>query len=190
VPSGEADIRLVDVVVSKPHRVHGGVVQYDSGRATPSGFERTGSLNTPPTVLLNAVANLRAKHMRGRGRLAEYLSKLDSLPDFTREAAGLDARFSAAYDHRKGAATCEECVRLKLRSRSRAAEARVCSALRHDCIRQSGDEERGGTRPGQRRARRLALLRDGSGGSDEQLPVSGHPRHLRLRRLAQEQAVA
>jgi hypothetical protein len=77
--------------------------------ATPSGFERTGSLNTPPTVWLNAVANLRAKHMRGRGRLAEYLSKLNSLPDFTREAASPDALFSAAYGHKKGAATCKEC---------------------------------------------------------------------------------
>jgi nucleoside phosphorylase len=108
VPSEEADIRLGDVVISKPHKTHGGVVQYDSGKATPSGFERTGLLNTPPTVLLNAVANLRAKHMRGRGRLAEYLIKLDSLPDFTREAAGPDALFNAAYDH-KGGATCKQC---------------------------------------------------------------------------------
>jgi nucleoside phosphorylase len=59
VPSEEADVRLGDVVVSKPHKVHGGVVQYDSEKATPSGFERTGSLNTPPTILLNAVTNLR-----------------------------------------------------------------------------------------------------------------------------------
>jgi nucleoside phosphorylase len=109
VPSEEADIRLGDVVISKPHNAHGGVVQYDSGKATPSGFERTGSLNTPPTVLLNAVANLRAKHMGGRGRLAKYLSKLNRLPDFTREAAGPDALFNAAYDHKKGAATCKEC---------------------------------------------------------------------------------
>jgi nucleoside phosphorylase len=108
VPSEEADIRLGDVVVSKPHTTHGGVVQYDSGKATPSGFERTGSLNTPPTVLLNAVANLRAKHMRGRGRSAEYLSKLDSLPDFTREAAGPDTLFEATYDH-EGGATCRQC---------------------------------------------------------------------------------
>jgi nucleoside phosphorylase len=108
VPSEEADIRLGDVVVSKPHNTHGGVVQYDSGKATPSGFERTGSLNTPPTVLLNAVANLRAKHMRGRGRLGEYLSKLDSLPDFTREAAGSDTLYATTYDH-EGGATCKQC---------------------------------------------------------------------------------
>lgn len=52
VPSTEADIRLGDVVVSQPHRVHGGVVQYDSGKTTLIGFERTGSLNSPPHVLL------------------------------------------------------------------------------------------------------------------------------------------
>jgi nucleoside phosphorylase len=108
VPSEDADIRLGDVVVSKPHKTHGGVVQYDSGKATPSGFERTGSLNTPPTVLLNAVANLRAKHMRGRGRLGEYLSKFDSLPDFTRDAAGTDILFEAEHDHKEGP-TCKQC---------------------------------------------------------------------------------
>jgi nucleoside phosphorylase len=108
VPSEEVDIRLGDVVVSKPHNTHGGVVQYDSGKATPSGFERTGSLNTPPTVLLSAVANLRAKHTRERGRLGEYLWKLDSLPDFTREAAGSDTLYAMTYDH-EGGATCKQC---------------------------------------------------------------------------------
>jgi nucleoside phosphorylase len=46
VPSAEADIRLGDVVVSQPHKMHDGVVQYDVGKTTPSGFERTGSLNS------------------------------------------------------------------------------------------------------------------------------------------------
>jgi nucleoside phosphorylase len=108
VPSEEADIRLGDVVVSKPHDVHGGVVQYDSGKATPSGFQRTGALNTPPMVLLQAVANLTAKHMRGKGRLLEYLSKLDSLSNFSREAAGSDTLFKVEYDH-VGSATCAKC---------------------------------------------------------------------------------
>jgi nucleoside phosphorylase len=59
-------------------------------------------------VLLNAVANLRAKQMRGRGRLLEYLSKLDSLSDFSREAAGSDTLYKVEYDH-VGSATCGEC---------------------------------------------------------------------------------
>ncbi|KAH7374318.1 nucleoside phosphorylase domain-containing protein [Pyrenochaeta sp. MPI-SDFR-AT-0127] len=52
VPSAERDIRLGDVVVSRPHKIFGGVVQYDAGKTTPSGFERTGSLNAPPRFCL------------------------------------------------------------------------------------------------------------------------------------------
>ncbi|KZM25138.1 ADP binding [Ascochyta rabiei] len=109
VPSDEADVRLGDVVVSKPYQTHGGVVQYDFGKATINGFERTGALNTPPMVLLNAVSNLRAKHLRGRGKLLEYLSKLDSLPDFSRNAAGLDRLFEVDYEHAGKGATCLKC---------------------------------------------------------------------------------
>jgi|SRR5690242_4275225 len=109
VPCEEADVRLGDVVVSKPHKTHGGVVQYDLGKATVSGFERTGALNTPPTVLLNAVANLQARQMRGKCRLLEYLSKLDNLPDFRREAAGLDTLFKAEHEHVGRGLTCGKC---------------------------------------------------------------------------------
>ena len=109
VPSEEADVRLGDVVVSKPHKTHGGVVQYDLGKATASGFERTGALNTPPTVLLNAVANVRSKQMRGKSRLLEYLSKLNSLAHFSREPAGLDVLFEAEHKHAGKGATCVQC---------------------------------------------------------------------------------
>ena len=95
-------------MVSKPHTVHSRVVQYDSGKATLSGFKQTGHLNTPPTILLNAVAILRAKHMRGRGKLIKYFSKLNSLPEFRWEAASLDTLFAAKYNH-KGGATCNKC---------------------------------------------------------------------------------
>lgn len=108
VPSEEADVRLGDVVVSKPYDTHPGVVQYDSGKATESGFKRTGVLQMPPIVLLNAVANLQAMRLRGKGRLLEYLSKLVSLPQFSRETAGDDLLFEAEYDH-MGGATCGMC---------------------------------------------------------------------------------
>ncbi|KAH8730737.1 TPR repeat protein, partial [Phaeosphaeriaceae sp. PMI808] len=108
VPSEEVDIRLGDVVISKPLKAHSGVVQYDSGKATPSGFERTGSLNAPPTVLLGAVAKMQANHMRGVSSIAKYLSKFESLPSFTRDAAGSDILFYSTYDH-VGGATCNKC---------------------------------------------------------------------------------
>jgi len=61
VPSEERDIRLGDVVVSKPTAAFGGVIQYDFGKTVQNGkFVRTGSLNKPPEVLLTALAKLEA----------------------------------------------------------------------------------------------------------------------------------
>jgi nucleoside phosphorylase len=108
VPSTEADIRLGDIVVSQPHKVHGGVVQYDSGKTTVSGFERTGSLNSPPHVLLSAVANVRANELRGRSQRSTYASKLERITKFQRVMAGPDVLFEAAYDH-NGGQTCDRC---------------------------------------------------------------------------------
>jgi nucleoside phosphorylase len=135
VPGEEMDVRLGDVVVSKPYKTHGGVVQYDSGKATLTGFERTGSLNSPPAILLGAVAKVRAKHLRGKGKLLEYISKLADLPDFTREAAGLDVLFEAGYNH-KGGATCKECKQ----DRSVTREARRQHVVVHYGTIASGNQ--------------------------------------------------
>jgi nucleoside phosphorylase len=62
VPSEKHDIRLGNVVVSKPGGIFGGVIQYDFGKTVEDGrFVHTGSLDKPPKVLLNAVSNLEAK---------------------------------------------------------------------------------------------------------------------------------
>jgi nucleoside phosphorylase len=108
VPSAAADIRLGDVVVNQLDKTFGGVVQYNSGKATASRFERTGSLNTPPQVLLSAVAKVRANKLRNRSKVSEYLERLHHMPDFQHEAAGPDVLFKAGYDHR-GGQTCDEC---------------------------------------------------------------------------------
>jgi nucleoside phosphorylase len=108
VPSAEVDIRLGDVVVSQPHKMHDGVVQYDVGKTTPSGFEWTGSLNSPPQVLLSAIFRMRAKELRGRSRLSTYVSELERIPKFQRVKAGPDILFEAAYDH-VGGHTCDQC---------------------------------------------------------------------------------
>jgi nucleoside phosphorylase len=108
VPNAEADIRLGDVVVSQPHQTFGGVVQYDTGKATQSGFERTGSLNSPPQILLSAVAKVRANELRGRSTLSQYVSKLEAIPKFQRSRTGPDVLFETAYDHERGQ-TCDQC---------------------------------------------------------------------------------
>ena len=135
VPSEEADVRLGDIVVSKPHKTHGGVVQYDSGKATLTGFERTGSLNSPPEILLGAVTKVRAKHIRGRGKLLEYLSKLACLPDFGRETAGPDILFEAEYSH-AGGPTCRACSE----DRAVAREARRHEVVVHYGTIASGNQ--------------------------------------------------
>ncbi|KAL1597680.1 hypothetical protein SLS59_007378 [Nothophoma quercina] len=124
VPSAEADVRLGDVVVSQPHGTFTGVVQYDMGNTTPSGFERTGSLNSPPQVLLGAVAKVRANELRGRSKLCEHIAKLETVNKFQRNKAGPDILFEAAYEH-EGGSTCNKCSsdRCELReSRDREGE--------------------------------------------------------------------
>jgi nucleoside phosphorylase len=107
VPS--TDVRLGDIVVSQPYKEHGGVVQYEFGKSTPDGFQRTGSLNLPPEILLSALSTLQSNYLMGQSRLSDYLSTLvNQLPDFSREKAGPDVLFLANYDH-AGGDTCEQC---------------------------------------------------------------------------------
>ncbi|XP_014561660.1 hypothetical protein COCVIDRAFT_22261 [Bipolaris victoriae FI3] len=112
VPGAE-DVRLGDVVASQPHETFAGVVQYGMGKKTPSGFERTGSLNAPPKILLAALARVRANELRGRSKLFEYVVKLESIALFQRSKAGPDVLFEAAYDHeaddRRARQTCDRC---------------------------------------------------------------------------------
>jgi len=116
VPSAEADIRLGDVVVSQPDKTFNGVVQYDFGKTTPSGFGRTGALNAPPQTLLGAVAKVRANELRGRTKMREYIARLDYISEFQRSEAGPDILFEATYDHERGQ-TCDGCLKHRQVSR-------------------------------------------------------------------------
>jgi len=108
VPSAEADI-----VVSQPGKGHGGVVQYDFGKSTPSGIERTGFLNTPPRILLTAVSKLQANHDRlGKSDLWSHISKLGRLPKFSRDQAGDDILCEVVYNH-IGESNCTSCDNAK-----------------------------------------------------------------------------
>lgn len=71
-----ADIgtRFGHVVVRQLRKMYGGVVQYDFGKTTLSGFERTGSLYSPPQVLPNAVAKVQTHELRSRSQLSTDVS--------------------------------------------------------------------------------------------------------------------
>ena len=75
-PSTKNDIRLGDVVVSKPTGGLGtGVVHHDYGKTVTGGvFKQTGMMNQPPQVLLNAITRLNEDGILGNGYIVEVIS--------------------------------------------------------------------------------------------------------------------
>ncbi|KAK6345776.1 hypothetical protein TWF718_007682 [Orbilia javanica] len=124
IPSAFHDIRLGDIVVSKPENSLGGVVQYDLGKTVKGGhFERSGCLNKPPPLLLNAIADLKASHESGRGTsdfsdyMAEVYTKNPHLAkNYTYQGRENDTLYDADYEH-EGGLTCERCLPSKSISR-------------------------------------------------------------------------
>jgi nucleoside phosphorylase len=102
-PSDEDDVRLGDVVISRPTNDAGGVIQYlrerraacekrketrtdeigggssdddivSSSSSSSFRFVRKSCLNAPPRVLLTAMASLEAEHMLAGSRISDILS--------------------------------------------------------------------------------------------------------------------
>jgi len=113
VPSSGNDIRLGDVVVSKPAGTFGGVIQYDFGKTVQEGqFTQTGSLNRPPDVLLGAVAGLQAKHMMEGCEFSKYLSAMvEKYPAMRRE-------FMYQGAQHDGEDARQRCVSIRIRQRT------------------------------------------------------------------------
>lgn len=112
VPNARDDIRLGDVVVSKPTFEHGGVTQYDFGKAEEGGiFRRTGHLNNPPTLLLSVLSRVRTNHERGRRiypiHMARYLK--EDMEEYLFPQDERDTLFSADYSHPTGTFDCSAC---------------------------------------------------------------------------------
>ena len=112
------DIRLGDVVVSKPTSTFGGVVQYDMGKATEGGlFERTGSLSKPPAVLSANVHRLQAQQARLGSQISSFLLEmLQRYPtmagQYVYQGADNDVLFESTYPHHQGR-TCKGCDRTR-----------------------------------------------------------------------------
>ncbi|KAF4965715.1 hypothetical protein FSARC_6498 [Fusarium sarcochroum] len=117
VPSKKADIRLGDVVVSQPHNVYGGVVQYDFGKTRPGEFEQTGFLNAPPIVLLDAVSKLQAKHLAGNTKFSQYLPMALGSSASIPKCMMADMLFDPNYAHVPGSA-CDKCDKANLIERA------------------------------------------------------------------------
>lgn len=114
-PSEEDDIRLGDVVVSKPTGQSSGVVQYDYGKTVGGGhFQQTGTLNKPPTILLTAISKLITHHQMGKKQLSGILSNaLTKNPEmkshFCSPCPEQDQLFYPMYTHIQHEKTCVHC---------------------------------------------------------------------------------
>jgi nucleoside phosphorylase/tetratricopeptide (TPR) repeat protein len=112
VPKRTPDIRLGDIVVSKPTNISSGVIQYDYGKTLQNGrFHRTGSLNKPPSLLLKVIAQMESDSILGKGLLskvmASYLQKEEVRGQFPRPSK--DLLFHSTYDHSSDNPTCSTC---------------------------------------------------------------------------------
>lgn len=94
VPSEDHDIRLGDVVVSQPSDTHGGVVQYDKGKRRPDDqFQRTGHLDKPPNLLLQALSRVQTDHIKDNTAFTSHLARIEENARFARRNAGPDELF-------------------------------------------------------------------------------------------------
>jgi nucleoside phosphorylase len=97
--------RLGDVVVSTPVGQFPGVVQWDFGKVKQGGnFERTGSLNNPPSSLLTALTKLETEHELNESKIPEYLDELKQkwprlASKYLRSDSLEDVLFKADYGH-------------------------------------------------------------------------------------------
>src|SRR5467141_2274054 len=83
---------------------------YDFGKTVGQGvFERTGTLNKPPQILLTAIARLQADQMMETSRIQESLSEMITTYDFTYRGQEQDRLFDAAYDYHGLQNTCDTC---------------------------------------------------------------------------------
>ncbi|KAL3467101.1 nucleoside phosphorylase domain-containing protein [Aspergillus heterothallicus] len=117
------DIRLGDVVVSKPVDTYPGVIQYDFGRIRGMGeFQPVGMLFPPPTTFLTAIAHIQASEMKTNSRCLIEIARdvLEGNPNmvarFSRPlGASRDRLFEPSYQHvsdhgTEGGDPCAGCI--------------------------------------------------------------------------------
>lgn len=120
VPGPKTDIRLGDVVISRPEGALGGVVQYDSGKTIKDAqFQRIGSLEFPPRILQAAVNTLRSTHEMEDSSIPGFLQEMfTNYPKMKSRYASpgpeKDLLFNEDYDHANPALTCVSCDTLRL----------------------------------------------------------------------------
>ncbi|KAF4335972.1 ankyrin repeat-containing protein, partial [Fusarium beomiforme] len=102
---GKHDIRLGDIVIGCAGNGKGGVFGYDFGKAIQGqGFQETGFLNQPPTLLRTTVSGLKARYERKGHQISEAVDMiLEKNPRLRRKykqpEPGADNLFKSEVTH-------------------------------------------------------------------------------------------
>lgn len=112
VPSYQRDMRLGDVVVGSPISSSGGIILLNG---SGDSVVETGTLETPPRELGNALLILQARHIRRETEIHRYVGEMLEanpamrLPFSIPDPEG-DLLFQSRYEHLRGDMTnCHEC---------------------------------------------------------------------------------
>ncbi|KAJ5358056.1 hypothetical protein N7541_005214 [Penicillium brevicompactum] len=179
VPSSENDIRLGDVVVSKPTGTNPGVIQYDMGKALENGiFEQNGVLQPPPRVVMTAISNLRSDPDAPEAPLQRSIEQIAACKrEYRHPGPEKDRLYSSAYPHPLNNATCDSCSVSHVTSRKSRPDnhprihygliASGNSVMKDARLRDRWSKEKG-----------RSLLRDGSSWYYEHFALSGHQRDM------------
>ncbi|GAM42216.1 hypothetical protein TCE0_043f15975 [Talaromyces pinophilus] len=114
-PSAEHDIRLGDIVISRPQGSHGGVIQHDMRKINKDGkVHLIGSLNSPPKPMLNALAQMRAAELYDDPQYPRYLQEAigrntRTRKNFSRPDDKFDRLFKQEHEHLDDATSCDLC---------------------------------------------------------------------------------
>ncbi|KAH7357840.1 hypothetical protein B0T11DRAFT_354388 [Plectosphaerella cucumerina] len=115
VPSKKHDIRLGDIVVSRPASGYGGVFQYDHGKALQGqDFQPTQFLNEPPQFLRTATNALETRHIaNGNGLEARVEEVLLGKPrlrrkGYSRPPAASDRLYRSDFVHQNQDGNCSD----------------------------------------------------------------------------------
>ncbi|KAE8378285.1 nucleoside phosphorylase domain-containing protein [Aspergillus bertholletiae] len=132
VPGPTHDIRLGDVVVSRPVAGHSGVLQFDFGKTGQGGeVTPTGVLNHSPLEALAALSAVETRYMMMGGTLKDVISSaLLRHPRmrgmFSHPGVRNDVLYQTDYDHVPGI-QCGSCsqARIKRRQPRRTTEPKI-----------------------------------------------------------------
>ncbi|KAL3460111.1 hypothetical protein BJX64DRAFT_278717 [Aspergillus heterothallicus] len=125
VPTVANDMRLGDVVVSRPADTDPGVIQYDLGKARENGlFTPSGVLHPPPRLILTAIGKLRSDPHLSKAPLQEYLKEIAACRrEYRYPGKQNDKLFYSHYAHVRAQDTCDHCLITQLQHRNYRPES-------------------------------------------------------------------